>query len=99
MDLGICTNIDLSNRSLRHPNIVLFMGVSETEDDYFLVVEFVRGGSLCKILMDQNIELSWGSRIRMAVDIGVAVLYLHNKKCIHRDLKSENILVKLSEWT
>ncbi len=70
------------------------MGISETEDDYFLVVEFVRGGSLCKILMDPNIELSWGSRIRMAVDIAVALLYLHNKNCIHRDLKSENILVR-----
>jgi serine/threonine protein kinase len=47
-------------------------------------------------LADKSLELSWKQRIKMALDIATALLFLHKKKCLHRDLKCENVLVEVS---
>lgn len=65
-------------------DIVLFMGYSKHGEDLYLVQEYISGGSLHKILTQPNIELPWRTRVRMALDVASALLYLHNKKCLHR---------------
>ena len=39
---------------LRHPNIVLFMGVSETETDYYIIQEFVSGGGMNNLVRKER---------------------------------------------
>jgi serine/threonine protein kinase len=65
-------------------DIVLFMGVATNGDDLYLVQEWISGGSLSRIILDRSMELPWKTRIKMALEIGAALLFLHKKKCLHR---------------
>lgn len=38
-------------------------------------------------------DFPWRLRLSFATDIARALAYLHARKCIHRDLKGENLLV------
>lgn len=58
-----------------------------------LVQEYVSGGSLHKILQS-SIELLWPTRVKMALEIAQALLFLHSRNILHRDLKAENVLIE-----
>lgn len=59
-----------------------------------LVQEYVSGGSLSWILQNKAIELLWPARVKMALEIAQALLFLHSRNILHRDLKAENVLVE-----
>jgi hypothetical protein len=87
-------------QTMRHPNIILFLGAGNTpEGRPFLVLEFIRRGSLRKVLDDEDIELSDQRKIRFAIDGAKGMAFLHNlhPPRIHRDLKGENLLVS-EDW-
>ena len=88
-------------RSLRHPNIVLFLGAGQDTADNcpFLVMEYLRRGSLYDNLHDRGVHLEEGDMLRFALDIARGMRYLHssNPPQIHRDLKSPNLLVS-DKW-
>lgn len=87
-------------RSLRHPNIVLFIGGGERHTDRspFIVVEFLARGSLGGILRNKSLELSFERRIKFSLDAARGMAFLHGRRPprIHRDLKSDNLLVSES---
>jgi LIM domain kinase 1 len=80
-------------RDMRHPNVVQFMGLSRNVTDVYIITEYIAGGDLRKILKDDTKELSWTLRSRIATDVAYAMTFLHSKGLIHRDLKSNNLLV------
>jgi serine/threonine protein kinase len=82
-------------RQIRHPKVVQFMGASTKGDNLMLVTEFIPRGDLEHVLMDKSVHLSFFTRMKMALDIAIAMTWLHNTKpvFIHRDLKTSNILV------
>jgi serine/threonine protein kinase len=76
---------------LDHPNIVKLIGVCLDEPNLCLVMEYLRGGSLNRVLSGQHIPpaviCEW------AIQIADGMNYLHKKapiSLIHRDLKSSN---------
>lgn len=84
-----------SNREIRHPNICQFLGVCFSDTEVLLVTEFVDGGTLWKQLKKREKPLPWHVRLHFAVEVAKAMTFLHAKNIMHRDLKSENILVRL----
>ena len=81
--------------SLRHPNLVLFMGAS-VDPQMMIISEFCRGESLFKLLHEKRqIHLSWSQKFKMILDIARGMLYLHEAQppILHRDLKSLNLLL------
>ncbi len=76
------------------------MGVSAdpTTSALLLVMEYYRHGSLHKLLFQDNVHLLKVDVIQLALDIAKGLTYLHAQtpKVIHRDLKSENVLVSIS---
>jgi LIM domain kinase 1 len=80
-------------RDMRHPNVVQFMGLSRNVTDVYIITEYIAGGDLRKILKDETKEMTWLLRSRIATDVAYAMTFLHSKGLIHRDLKSNNLLV------
>mgnify|MGYP002387471256 CR=1 FL=1 len=81
--------------SLRHPNVVLFMGACYEKQHLAIVTEFMPNGTLHSVLHDADVDLDWSLRMRMLRDICCGMAFLHSNRppILHRDLKSPNILV------
>ncbi|KAI0049734.1 kinase-like protein [Auriscalpium vulgare] len=80
----------------RHPNVVLYLGLSrapEPDGRIFIISEFIENGNLRMYIFDKSKPFPWRLRMSFATDIARALTYLHARKCIHRDLKGENLLV------
>jgi len=81
--------------SLRHPNIVLLIAVAlHTDGSPMFVLELMEGGSLATHLYGKTAcPVPPNAKLRLAVDMGRALCFLHSRKVLHRDLKSDNVLV------
>ncbi|KIM77421.1 hypothetical protein PILCRDRAFT_76824 [Piloderma croceum F 1598] len=83
-------------KEARHPNVVLYLGLSrspEPDGRIFIISEYIENGNLRMYIHDKHKPFPWRLRLSFAIDIARALAYLHARKCIHRDLKGENLLV------
>lgn len=80
---------------LRHPNVVMFLGAVTTAPHMCIVTEFCDGGSLFSALRKKSWRtcLSLEDLRNVARHIARAFCYLHAMRIIHRDLKSQNLLL------
>ncbi len=87
--------------NLRHPNLVLYMGASLSNNhNCYLVMEYVNNGNLFEFLHHgrynskdnyQKYDLLFTTNL--ALEIALAVKYLHCRNITHCDLKSTNVLL------
>ena len=78
--------------SIRHENIIGVYDFGEEWGRPFIVMEFVEGESLRDAIRNGHLG-DLRTRLKIAIEIGRAVDYIHSRKIIHRDLKPENIHV------
>jgi tRNA A-37 threonylcarbamoyl transferase component Bud32 len=84
--------------SLDHPAIVTMYGV--VLNPLTIVTEFITGGNLFDFIHgEEKQDFDWNVRLKIALDICSGLDYMHGFQppIIHRDLKSPNILVRLSK--
>ncbi|KAK3865597.1 hypothetical protein Pcinc_028808 [Petrolisthes cinctipes] len=81
-------------RSLSHKNVLRFIGVLYKDQRLHLLTEYISGGTLKEIIHNLEESLPWDQRISFAKDIASGMTYLHNCDIIHRDLNSNNCLVR-----
>tara|TARA_Y100000389_G_scaffold64649_2_gene60721 strand:+ start:3539 stop:4582 length:1044 start_codon:yes stop_codon:yes gene_type:complete len=81
--------------TLRHPNLVQFLGVSIIEGKLCIMMEKIDGENLKQYLMRRRTKLTNKERWNLAYQICVAISFLHNctPSIIYRDLKPENIMI------
>src|SRR5579864_2572950 len=79
---------------LHHPGIVSVFDVGESPEnqDPYLVLEYVAGESLNRILSREK-KLALPVALKLAEEIADALDYAHAQGVIHRDIKPANILV------
>ena len=84
-------------KHINHPNIVKYISLVEKKKDYWLIIEYCNGGSLVKALKYHLTKYNKPvpeEIVRYFIkNILTAVIYLNNKNIIHRDIKSDNILL------
>ena len=75
---------------LSHPNIVKVHDYGEHEGSPYLVMEYMPGGTLRKIL---GKPLPWQIALRLLLPVARGVEYAHQRGIVHRDIKPANILI------
>ncbi|OHT15455.1 Serine/threonine-protein kinase pakC [Tritrichomonas foetus] len=78
-------------RELHHPNIVEIYRVVEDQSWLYICMEYVDGGSLTDIVTICTMTEAHIAHIVREVLQGLVLI--HNSKKIHRDIKSDNILI------
>ncbi|CAB4413963.1 unnamed protein product [Rhizophagus irregularis] len=63
-------------------------------DSYILVIEYAPMGNLCKYLQNNFTEIDWRKKHYIIDDTINGLRDIHNKKFIHRDLHSGNLLIR-----
>ena len=77
--------------ALNHPNVCVIYEIEEEGDHPFIAMEFIDGTTLKHKLQDAPIELK--TVIEYAIQIAGALQTAHEKGIVHRDVKSENIMI------
>jgi len=76
---------------LHHPNVVSLITCFDSPSPC-IVTLFMPNGDLCKFL-ENNGAQSKKNATRLSLGIAKGLAYIHEKKLIHRDLKSPNVLL------
>ncbi|XP_060068522.1 sperm motility kinase Y-like [Ylistrum balloti] len=79
-------------QKLQHPNIVRLFEVMETENTYYIVLEYADGGDFMKYLSGKKYLTEFECR-RFLRQLTSAVDHMHRSNIVHRDLKLENFLL------
>jgi serine/threonine protein kinase len=87
---GLCCGLE------RAQNVVRMLGCNTTTIPYFIVMEYVGGGSLsAEIKRSGSIPLQESMQWLRQIINGLQ--HLHQSKLLHRDLKSMNVMIKEAE--
>lgn len=83
--------------SMRHPNIVQFLGASVNAPYLYLITEYCSQGSLYDVLHGtktgkKSLTLK-SQKCAALIDAALGIKYLHGKGIVHRDIKTHNLLV------
>lgn len=82
---------------LQHPNLVKLYGcTSRHSRELLLVYEYIPNGTVADHLHGKQANsglLSWSVRLKIAIETANALAYLHRNDIIHRDVKTNNILL------
>ncbi|KAK6789373.1 hypothetical protein RDI58_013172 [Solanum bulbocastanum] len=85
--------------SLRHRNLMSLRAYVRESNTFFLVYDYVPTGSLEDVMnkvRENQLQLTWEVRLRIAVGIVKALQYLHfscNPTVLHRNLKPTNVML------
>ncbi|EDV22347.1 uncharacterized protein TRIADDRAFT_28738, partial [Trichoplax adhaerens] len=88
---SLIKEISLLNR-LNHPNIVRCYGATVQDSHFNIFAEWLAGGSIASMLhnygpFQENISNAY------CLQILRGLVYLHDRRIVHRDVKGDNILV------
>ena len=84
-------------KQCNHPNIVKLEGIKESQNHYYMIMEYINGRTLSdclKIYMERNKKAFPEEIVQYLMrQIIEGLYYLHKQKIMHRDLKLDNIMV------
>ena len=78
--------------NLQHPNIVIVYDLGEENKNPYLVMEYLDGEPLNKIIASRR-ELSLLQKLGIITKVCDALSYAHQRDVVHRDVKPANVLL------
>lgn len=82
-----------SAASLSHPNIVNVFDVGYDHEMNYIVMELITGNTLREYLNKMNGFMKEEAVINIVLQVASALHHAHQNNIVHRDIKSQNILV------
>jgi serine/threonine protein kinase len=81
---------------LQHPNIISCKeSFKDEKENLNIVTTYCEGGNMYSMIRNQKgVLIEETVILDYIVQIGLALSYIHDKKILHRDLKTENIFLK-----
>jgi non-specific serine/threonine protein kinase/NIMA (never in mitosis gene a)-related kinase len=85
-------------QAFKHANIVSYRESIIEGQELNIIMEFCAGGDLNQLIVEQK-ELHGGRKLEetqvvdWATQIALAIFYMHDKRILHRDLKTPNIFI------
>ncbi len=82
---------------LDHPGIVKVYDFGRQQQYLYIVMEFLRGDNLRKMLQDLRANKKWivlPEALQIIRQVALALAYAHNQGVLHRDIKPDNIMIK-----
>jgi serine/threonine protein kinase/Tfp pilus assembly protein PilF len=77
--------------AISHPNVCVIHDIIDHDDQQFIVMEYVEGQTLSEKIVSMQLQID--QVIEYAIQIGIALHAAHEKNIVHRDIKSDNIMV------
>lgn len=77
--------------ALNHPNIAQVYSIEEVDEQLFIVMEYIDGMELKEWIRSD--ECSLNQKIKVTEHIAAGIKAAHDKGIIHRDIKSNNIMI------
>jgi serine/threonine protein kinase len=81
--------------SLRHPNVVQFVGYAVKENQHYIITELMNKD--LRMYLKNNSPLSLPLAVDIMLQIAEGMKYLHESGVMHRDLKATNVLINVVE--
>ena len=82
--------------SLKHPNIVNYIKSFESRGNFYIIMEYADGGDLEKKInerMRKGGMFTEDEILKYFIQLALAIKYIHDRKILHRDLKSQNVFL------
>ncbi len=77
--------------ALNHPNITTIHEIDEAEGEYFISMEYIEGKSIKDLVEEKGLSIE--EILKIAPQTAEGLSRAHEKDIVHRDIKSDNILI------
>ncbi len=77
--------------ALTHPNIVAIHAIETPSDQVFIAMEYIEGESIRSLV--KSGKMTWQRAVELAPQILSALATAHEAGVVHRDIKSDNIVL------
>jgi len=77
---------------LGHPNIVGVLNMGEDDNLWYMIMEYMPGGSLDRVMRAQG-PMPYQQAVEIVMDVGFGLQAAHEAGIIHRDIKPANIFL------
>jgi serine/threonine protein kinase len=79
--------------SLNHPNIATIHAIEQSEEQSFIVMEFVEGKTIKKLVELDGKSFTIKKVLEIAIQVCEGLNAAHEKGIVHRDVKSDNVML------
>jgi serine/threonine protein kinase len=87
-------------KTIAHPHLLCYIGATLVGQTIYVVTEFMAGGDLRDLLIHcPDLQTTshqnnlWHCMVQMLLDVTGALAYLHDRELMHRDIKTQNIVL------
>jgi TolB-like protein/Flp pilus assembly protein TadD/predicted Ser/Thr protein kinase len=80
-----------SASALNHPNVTTIHGIEESPEGLFIVMEYCEGKTLKQAIEKETLPIK--KVLDIAIQVCEGLTAAHKKEIVHRDIKSDNIMV------